>query len=773
MTLPTLLDDIWAKGIRGNQRQGETLHEHTGNVVRRLAQLRGRSPQLSMLPGNERLWHRLFWSCVLHDVGKAAKPFQAYLRGERPFWEHRHEVASLAFLPWIVDPGCEDFPWIAATIASHHRDASRIEERYDWMYPGGMALDSLLGEFDDATLEALAEWLATAPQTWIAEFGLDEAGIVLPSVASGRMGGAFRQEAGPQAVTEGLRAYARLRRRMESGATAMTQFGLLHRGTMLLADRLGSAHAMELERLRIPADENLIPAGARDHQRAAGTVLGSVLLTAPTGSGKTEAALIWARHQQAERPFHQTLIYLLPYQASLNAMHRRLKETLNADVGLLHGRSTLALFREFLGDGYNPRDAEREARRARDLAGLQPPAVQVATPYQLLRAAYRLPGYEMSWTGVHGAMVVADELHAYDPSRTGLIVGLLRRLIRDWSVDVCTVTATMPSWLRVLAKEAFGASEVLASADDFAKFRRHRLRLVDGDIEAPGVVDAIVQAVETGSAVLVGVNTVRRAQRVWRTLRARLGDSRTRLLHSRFTARDRLGHEESLAALCGLGVLDRRPVVVVATQTIEVSLNLDFDTIFSEPAPLEALAQRFGRVNRTGRLGLASVHVMTEPPDGQGVYEDELVRRTLDVLRVVDSQALDEARLSSLLDEAYGRTLSERFAAEVSRSQQLFERFCLDQLEPFQSDEQLEEQFDKLFDGVEVLPASLAEQYRAEIEDSPLEAQSLLVPIGYRQLQGLRGAGRVATGPKHTWVVDLPYDGVLGLDLVYERINSA
>ena len=130
--------------------------------------------------------------------------------------------------------------------------------------------------------------------------------------------------------------------------------------------------------------------------------------------------------------------------------------------------------------------------------------------------------------------------------------------------------------------------------------------------------------------------------------------------------------------------------------------------------------------------------------------------------------------MSLLLDDEYGTGLSERFTGELRRSRDLFERFCLDDLKPFESDEELEEQFDRLFDGVEILPISLEAEYQAQVEESPLEAQSMLVPISYqRQFTALRRANRVRRGPKGIWVADLPYDRTRGLELIYTEAGSA
>src|SRR5262245_2208385 len=119
----------WAKSARGGAAQGESLAYHTASVAQRLSQLAVRTPALAEVAGEPRLWHRAFWACWLHDLGKTARAFQTYLRGLTGPWEHRHEVLSLAFLPWVAPTDGADFPWVASAIVSHHRDAPEIVER--------------------------------------------------------------------------------------------------------------------------------------------------------------------------------------------------------------------------------------------------------------------------------------------------------------------------------------------------------------------------------------------------------------------------------------------------------------------------------------------------------------------------------------------------------------------------------------------------------------------------------------------------------------------
>jgi CRISPR-associated endonuclease/helicase Cas3 len=773
-TWQELLADVWAKSPEDGQPRGELLTEHTEHVLHRVAQLQRRFPFLPGLVEDERLWHRLFWACCLHDTGKATHPFQNVLRGDPGDWgrkHHRHEVGSLAFVPWVTGDNDEDATWITAAIVSHHRDGPVIDGLYDPNVREALDLPMLAGGIADRTLNGMAAWLAQIPAAWPDGDAFIELGVEPPSALPLPVDGtAFREWEAGDAIVRLLRAYRRLRMQLEDerADSLLNRRAIAYRALMLLADRLGSAHAPALATLRLPDVTGLLGPSPRlrDHQTRAASAEGSIVLNAPTGSGKTEAALLWAlRQQQVGRG--STLLYMLPYQASINAMQERLARSLQTPVGLLHGRATQVLFRRFLSDEYSSRRATAAARNATNLARLQQPAVRVSTPYQVLRAAYRLPGYEPIWTTLAGSLVVVDEIHAYEPKRLGMFLGLLGALVRLWDVRICAITATMPRWLRRLVAESWGAGQLSASDVDFAAFRRHRLYLRDAEIGDAAVLDWIADLVRSGRSVLIAVNTVRRAQATKTALEQRLGSSSVRLLHSRFTGRDRLAAEEELMRTMGLGSTVRSALAVVATQTIEVSLNLDFDTIVSEPAPLEALAQRFGRVNRRGRLSEAPVYVLTRPEDGQMVYRDDLVRNTIAVLRTVDGEPLDEAGISALLDGVYRDGLTEEFTREVQRAQRDFDRDCLRSLRAFKSDEDLEQSFDALFEGTEVLPAALEAEYSERSQSSALDAQSLLVPISGRQFVRLRRLDLVRLLPDRTRVVEVPYDEQgLRLDLV-------
>jgi CRISPR-associated endonuclease/helicase Cas3 len=206
-------------------------------------------------------------------------------------------------------------------------------------------------------------------------------------------------------------------------------------------------------------------------------------------------------------------------------------------------------------------------------------------------------------------------------------------------------------------------------------------------------------------------------------------------------------------------------VVLVATQVVEVSLNLDLDIIFSDAAPLEALIQRFGRVNRARRESVAPVHVFSEPADGQGVYDPGLIAGALDVLREADGLLLDEGKVQEWLDRIYTGDVLAWWESRYRRAAMEFRQAFLATLRPFQSDPEAEERFERLFDGTEVLPRSLVAEFQGLQEaGDPLGASQLLVPISWQRYRALRRAGRVQSAGKGLpSVVDVHYDQELGL----------
>jgi len=175
------------------------------------------------------------------------------------------------------------------------------------------------------------------------------------------------------------------------------------------------------------------------------------------------------------------------------------------------------------------------------------------------------------------------------------------------------------------------------------------------------------------------------------------------------------------------GALDSNTKVLIGTQAIEVSLDIDYDVLFTEPAPLDALLQRFGRVNRKDTKPPCPVFICTEGgKDDFRIYFIPVVHRTLENLKGID--CLKEADIQNLLDNVYPDREPEQ-ENEFLSIKTAFEQ-SLKSLQPFSSHKEKEEEFYEKFDGIDVLPAQFFPEYKRLIENYDfIKAENYCVTI--------------------------------------------
>jgi len=761
---------------------GESLAQHTWLVLERLAELARLRPDLASYLNAPRLWHCLFWACFLHDFGKAASGFQRALRGKKS-WRRRHEVLSLAFLNWIAASfSPTEQRWVLAAIVSHHRDASEIIKTYD-KYRNPELVEEMLAELEEQTVRGLWKWLHDCSAPWIEALGLRQFGVEPATLVTEEQAIHIVCIEGVQHTHQWLTDYRLFIKHLpsERDRRIVTTLVML-RGLTTTADHAASAHLAQIpqgiqrpwntlakslaEHLRAQLDgkEMVIYSHQAESARRHST---SAILIAPTSSGKTEAALFWVLGDGVKAT--PRVFYTLPYQASMNAMYDRLRSSHyfgEQSVGLQHGRALQVLYQHLLNSENGPVSAAQNARWEQNLTRLHACTMKVFSPYQMLKVLYQLRGFESMLADYTQAAFIFDEIHAYEANRLALIFALVKHLRENYGARFFVMSATFPSILREVMPEILDIDQPIRADEElFQHFRRHHLKLLHGDLVQDGM-SKIVADVQQGKSVLVCCNTVARAQDVYKLLQEHLGEGQTKLIHSRFTIRDRLLRENEILSRCEIGTV-HTALAVVATQVIEVSLNIDLDTIYSDPAPLDALVQRFGRVNRVGKKNIVPVHVFRRPYDGQGVYQTNLVQRTLDVLEQHDDKDIDELMIEKWLDEIYSTPAIHDVWREQYDKQYALAISLLQQLRPFDSDKDLEEKFEALFDGVEVLPRVFEEEYlKYMAQDDFLEASQLFVGISYRKYQWLKSKGKVLPMEgtyRKRWVVLQEYSPEFGL----------
>jgi CRISPR-associated endonuclease/helicase Cas3 len=227
------------------------------------------------------------------------------------------------------------------------------------------------------------------------------------------------------------------------------------------------------------------------------------------------------------------------------------------------------------------------------------------------------------------------------------------------------------------------------------------------------------------------------------------------LLHSRFCRRDRDNIEKTLQ--------ERIPKVLVATQVVEVSLDVDFEQAFSEPAPIDAMIQRLGRVNRKGERSPANVLVFKEQISNYPIYNGEIVSRSITELQSL-SNPLQELDLIDVANRVYqngynGEDL-ERYNNALNHP--LIKYYKENLVAGFHNDwtEQIIEKTDGTID---LLPRCLTAQYASfKSMGLWLNSDRLLVPVRTTSLHYL---SKYLEKNPDQWIINMPYSSSLGLSL--------
>lgn len=410
---------------------------------------------------------------------------------------------------------------------------------------------------------------------------------------------------------------------------------------------------------------------------------GLLVIEAPMGEGKTEAALA-AVEVLAERFQAGGMFLALPTQATSDAIFTRVLHWLDqikasggdpgGSIALSHGKAGFnRLFQELVAlgrmrdigrdDESDDRHAKRRRRALSRHGGSEDPAweaftqhalaahswltgrkkihlanVVVGTIDQLLFAGLRARHLMLRHLALAGKVVVIDEIHAYDAYMNSYLTKVLTWLGR-YGVPVVALSATLPSGRRqelvtayqegrrqISRREAarrkkqavdpdrtaagyplltWTEGETVRSEPVAASARQTTVHIEALDDELPSLVSTLREALADGGCALVIRNTVRRVLEAAEAIEKEFPGEVT-VAHARYIVADRLRNDEDLLRRFGPpdGTRQRpRRHIVVASQVAEQSLDVDFDLLVTDLAPIDLVLQRMGRLHRHVRDG--------------------------------------------------------------------------------------------------------------------------------------------------------------------------
>ena len=364
----------------------------------------------------------------------------------------------------------------------------------------------------------------------------------------------------------------------------------------------------------------------------------NVVMIAPTGSGKTEAALLWLNGDKG--------FYTLPLRVSANAIYERIKYKYEFEnTAILHSNS-LSYYSSSNSDTIG--DQHKRYERAKLLAY----PLTVCTVDQLLKFVYKFPGTEVFAATLKYSKLIIDEIQAYSPKIVAaLIYGLTE--INMMGGKFAIITATFPPVMAYFMNK-YGLLEdkdyVYQDFSAGATNERHRIKVVDGDFD----IDRIIEEGQQ-KKVLVICNTVTKAQKLYRDIIE--SGICCDLLHSRYINRHRRILENKIMDFSK----DESAIGIwITTQIVEASLDIDFDVLFTEMATADSLLQRMGRCNRAGYKNADQPNVYVyvnksgvKDKGKRGIYDGDIYDRSVKMLRRYDGELMSETDKRDYINEVY------------------------------------------------------------------------------------------------------------------------
>lgn len=684
-----------------------SLKQHIDDCLHIWMQLKTCIPNLPV-PNKDQFWQLLKTSIIFHDTGKSHCEFQKLLKSQSNKWNHqRHELFSLYFINQLNIPK-EEKELIQFAILGHHQSLSDLFSFADKNYRL---------EHDDFDLETDNE------------ISFDEECNKLDITAISQITKSYGWD---YKLYQSLPIYTLIKNEAKDKTTLQNSLcfqKLLLVGALKQCDHLASAGISELRKLESDDFKFLFKYPLHLHQQKAYESIGNVILSAPTGSGKTEAAFLWLK-KQIETKGQGRIFYILPYTASINAMYERMNDSIGPDkqkIGMIHGKLAQYIENKMYSD--RSIDCEKNKKQLiQDFKTLITP-VKITTPFQLLKYIFSLKGFEKGMFEWSGAYFIFDEIHAYDAHVFAQIMILLKFATNYFNVNVHIMTATLPSFMKKEIEKAIGKFiPIIADTNLYQSFTRHKVFLLNGVLH--NSLERIQEEINRGKRVLVVCNTVKEAQLIFKNLQS----PEKILLHGSFNSDDRFSKEKKLKS--------EQVKLLVGTQAIEVSLDIDFDVIYTEPAPLDALIQRFGRINRKRQKGICSCFVFNERnEDDRYIYKNEqTIKRTIEAIRSIqlnNQGIIEEKKLQFFIDYVYP-DWNKEYKNEFDDTYNYLSSSLYNDTRPLEYSEQKEEDYYNQFDGRKVLPVSLAQLYQDRLTNNQIiKADGLLVSIREKRFIGM------------------------------------
>lgn len=358
---------------------------------------------------------------------------------------------------------------------------------------------------------------------------------------------------------------------------------------------------------------------------------GIIIVEAPMGIGKTEAALVGVE-QLSTKTKASGMFFGLPTQATSDGIFDRIEDWLERlddekkSLQLVHGKAALndsytSLPRSDIYDEMDKNVVVNQWFTGRKTAVLDD--FVVGTIDQFLMTALKQKHLALRHLGFSGKVIVIDEVHAYDAYMNQYLYQALRWM-GAYGVPVLILSATLPiknrielvenymrgggnKWRDLEKPEGWEANwdyPLITYTDGVAVKQLSDISVANSPevdllcLDEEKLIETLDGLLKDGGIAGIIVNTVKRAQELAKISGSYFGKDLVELLHSNFIATDRIKKEKGLLQTIGKEAKRPDKKIIVGTQVMEQSLDIDFDVLVTDLAPMDLLIQRIGRLHR-------------------------------------------------------------------------------------------------------------------------------------------------------------------------------
>lgn len=410
----------------------------------------------------------------------------------------------------------------------------------------------------------------------------------------------------------------------------------------------------------------------------------NIIVVAPCGSGKTEAALLWIGDSKA--------FYTLPLKVSINAIYNRIKNTIGYKKALLLHSDAFSYYLEEADNEINSYD------RAKRLSS---PLI-ITTIDQLFRIIFRYNGYEEILATLSYSKLVIDEIQMYSSELLSyILIGL--KMISQLGGKFAIMTATFPPLLYDFLDKLelnYTKQECIIKPNIE---KRHKIEVIeekDFDIE---------KIMENGrnKKVLIIVNTIKKAQELY----DKLSEENVHLLHSHYLKKDRDMLEKNILEFTDRNKNNQNGIWI-STQIVEASLDIDFDVLFTDMTSVDSLFQRMGRVYRSREYteNEPNVYIYNSRNGVPKIINSEIYEYSFKAIKEYTGRSLSEEDKQKIINKVFDlnenkELINSKYYHQIKENIRIFS-----EIKPYETSKNEASKVFRNITSIQVIPDNIFEE---------------------------------------------------------------